>query len=91
MSQGTYHDREFREHDSEFTSLQWPTQIAPLTPLEHLWDEVEKAMKSPLQRYSDPAQHVQRLVDFMPRQRLNKGLRKHATRTVQLIVVCIQN
>ncbi|MDF4304838.1 transposase [Vibrio parahaemolyticus] len=32
----------FLEHDNEFTVLQWPPQSPDLSPIEHLWDVVER-------------------------------------------------
>ncbi len=32
----------FLEHDNKFTLLKWPPQSPYLTPIEHLWDVVER-------------------------------------------------
>ncbi|MDF4981198.1 transposase, partial [Vibrio parahaemolyticus] len=32
----------FLEHDNEFTVLQWPPQSPDLSPVEHLWDVVQR-------------------------------------------------
>ena len=31
---------------SEFSLLQWPAQSSDLNPIEHLWDEMERAIQS---------------------------------------------
>ena len=36
----------FHEHDSEFSFLQWPAKSPDLNPIEHLWDEMEWAIRS---------------------------------------------
>ncbi|MDW1568538.1 hypothetical protein R7D93_25440 [Vibrio sp. YT-15] len=38
MSQSSHH----LKHDNEFTVLQWPPQSPDLSPIEHLWDVVER-------------------------------------------------
>ncbi len=32
----------FLEHDNEFTLLKWPPKSPDLSPIEHLWDVVER-------------------------------------------------
>ena len=41
------------EHDIEFSLLQWPVQSPDLNPIEHLWGEMEQAIRSrdPLPAY----------------------------------------
>ena len=37
----------FHEHDSEFSLLRWrPVHSPDLNPIEHLWDEMERAIRS---------------------------------------------
>ena len=36
----------FHEHDGEFSLLQWPAQSPDLNPIEHLWDDMERAIHS---------------------------------------------
>ncbi len=35
----------FLEHDNEFTLLKWPPQSPDLSPIEHLWDVVEREIR----------------------------------------------
>ncbi len=35
----------FLEHDNEFTLLKWPPQSLDLSPIEHLWDVVEREIR----------------------------------------------
>ncbi len=35
----------FLEHDDEFTLLKWPPQSPDLSPIEHLWDVVEREIR----------------------------------------------
>ncbi len=36
----------FLEHDNELTLLKWPPQSADLNPIEHIWDVVEREIRS---------------------------------------------
>ena len=46
----------FQEHDSEFSLLQWPAKSPDLNPIVHLWEEMERAIRS---RYNFPANLTQ--------------------------------
>nr|KAF6355158.1 hypothetical protein mMyoMyo1_011357 [Myotis myotis] len=35
----------FQEHEGDSTLLRWPPQSPDLNPIEHLWDEVKKAIR----------------------------------------------
>ena len=34
------------KHNNEFSLLQWPAQSPDLNPIEHLWDEMERAIRN---------------------------------------------
>ncbi len=36
----------FLEHDNELTLLKWPPQSPDLNPIEHIWDVVEREIRS---------------------------------------------
>ena len=42
-------------HDSKFNLLQWPAQSPDLKPTEHLWDEMEQAIRRDSSRDPLPA------------------------------------
>ncbi len=73
----------FLEHDNEFTLLEWPPQSPDLSPIEHLWDVVEREIHimdvqtTNLQQLCDAIMTIwtkiseecfQHLVESMPRR-----------------------
>ncbi len=73
----------FLEHDNEFTLLKWPPQSPDLSPIEHLWDGVEREIHimdvqpTNLQQLCDAIMSIwtkiseecfQHLVESMPRR-----------------------
>nr|KAF6387375.1 hypothetical protein mMyoMyo1_007881 [Myotis myotis] len=72
-----------QEHEGDFTLLRWPPQAPDLNPMEHLWDEVKRAIRQLVPQPSnltelDSAIHqawcqipritFQHLVESMPRR-----------------------
>jgi hypothetical protein len=47
------------EHDSEFSLLEWHEQFPDLNSIEHLWDEMERAVSS----MNVPASNLHQLRD----------------------------
>nr|KAF6310699.1 hypothetical protein mMyoMyo1_008757 [Myotis myotis] len=35
----------FQEHEGDFTLLRWPPESPDLNPVEHLWDEIKRAIR----------------------------------------------
>nr|KAF6387391.1 hypothetical protein mMyoMyo1_007893 [Myotis myotis] len=73
----------FQEHEEDFTLLRWPPQPPDLNPIEHLWDQVKRAIRQLVLQPSDlteldsaihqawcqiPLITFQHLVESMPRR-----------------------
>nr|KAF6382611.1 hypothetical protein mPipKuh1_008967 [Pipistrellus kuhlii] len=44
------------EHEGDFTLLRWSPQSPDLNPIEHLWDEVKRAIRHLVPQTSNPAE-----------------------------------
>ncbi|KAG5841041.1 hypothetical protein ANANG_G00195380 [Anguilla anguilla] len=51
----------FEEHDKEFMVLPWPPNSPDLSPIEHLWDVLEKQVRS----MEAPPHNLQDLKDLL--------------------------